>query len=411
MCMMFILESTSCSTNFNTARERIWCNKYTIGVYYYPWHSNNFHNGEGYLRRNLEPPQLPQLGEYDDTDPATISQHLKSSRYANVNLWVSSWWGAGYQEDNTLKNVILPHADLPGTRIALLYETTSRMKQGIKKNVTDIFYQDVEYIAKTYFDDPNHYRIDNRPVLFVYLTRVLSSEGILETVTTQMRQAAMDNGGHDLYIIGDQVMSNAPDNGKEYEPFILLDGVTNYDVYGNLKRPNNGYAGMNRLNDLVTRNRRWRNEARAGGCAFIPAVAPGYNDRGVRFDAGHTPLSRKLYQGAPEGSLFSTSLEKSLDLTDESTERLLMITSWNEWHEDTQIEPVVSVGQTDQPLNMTCYGDQCNEGLEYKAYGELYLDILRNVTAINNGQAKNLRVRRVAERKTNNINNNHQELR
>ena len=109
--------------------------------------------------------------------------------------------------------------------------------------------------------------------------------------------------------------------------------------------------------------------------------------------------------------MFSTSLEKSLDLTDESTERLLMITSWNEWHEDTQIEPVVSVGQTDQPLNMTCYGDQCNEGLEYKAYGELYLDILRNVTAINNGQAKNLRVRRVAERKTNNINNNHQELR
>ena len=83
--------------------------------------------------------------------------------------------------------------------------------------------------------------------------------------------------------------------------------------------------------------------------------------------------------------MFSTSLEKSLDLTaDESTERLMMITSWNEWHEDTQIEPVVSVGQTDQPLNMTCYGDQCNEGLEYKAYGELYLDILRNVTAINN---------------------------
>ena len=219
-----------------------------------------------------------------------------------------------------------------------------------------------------------------------------------------MRQAAMDNGGHDLYIIGDQVMSNAPDNGKEYEPFILLDGVTNYDVYGNLKRPNNVYACMNLLNDLVTRNRRWRNEALAGGCAFIPAVAPGYNDRGVRFDAGHTPLS-----------LFSTSLEKSLDLTDESTERLLMITSWNEWHEDTQIEPVVNVGQTDQPLNMTCYGDQCNEGLEYKAYGELYLDILRNVTAINNGhaiQAKNLRVRRVAdERKTNNKNNNHQELR
>ena len=77
------------TTNLPGERKRLWCDKYTIGVYYYPWHSNNFHNGEGYMRRNLEPPQLPLLGEYDDTEAQVIEYHLKWSRYANVNLWVS----------------------------------------------------------------------------------------------------------------------------------------------------------------------------------------------------------------------------------------------------------------------------------------------------------------------------------
>ena len=66
---------------------------------------------------------------------------------------------------------------------------------------------------------------------------------------------------------------------------------------------------MNRLNNLAERNRQWREETqRHGDCSFIPAVSPGYNDRGVRYEKNHPALSRKL--------------------------------CGNEWHEDTpQIEP------------------------------------------------------------------------
>jgi len=296
-----------------------------------------------------------------------------------------SWWGPNYMEDRTLKNVILPHKDLPGTRIALLYETNARVKRGLKHNITDVFYQDVEYIANTYFDNPNYYRIDDRPVMFVYLTRVLHREGTLDMVTSQMRQAAMDNGAHDLYIIGDQVMSSAPSNGRAYEPFDLLDAVTNYDIYGNLRRPS-GYAGMNRLNNLAERNRQWREETqRHGDCSFIPAVSPGYNDRGVRYEKNHPALSRKLCETCEEGSLFRTSIQKSLDLTDESN-RLMMVNSWNEWHEDTQIEPTISIGQTNQPMNMTCYGNLCSKALTYDAYATLYLDILKEETTIDRGK-------------------------
>lgn len=138
----------------------------------------------------------------------------------------------------------MPHEDLPGTKIALFYETMSRLKMKKKESeqlpmfnyTTDNVYSDIEYIATTYFHNPNYMRIDGRPVLFVYLTRLLTQEGTLEEVTTLMRQAAMDNGEYDLYIIGDEVISIPPIHGNEYRPFDLLDGVTNYDVYGNLKR-------------------------------------------------------------------------------------------------------------------------------------------------------------------------------
>ena len=62
----------------------------TVGTYYYPWHKDDFHRGQGYLREKLMPPQQPTLGEYDDTDSMVISQHLAWSRQANIRLWVSS---------------------------------------------------------------------------------------------------------------------------------------------------------------------------------------------------------------------------------------------------------------------------------------------------------------------------------
>ena len=32
---------------------------YLVGVYYYPWHKNDFHNGDGYMRRDLTPQHQP----------------------------------------------------------------------------------------------------------------------------------------------------------------------------------------------------------------------------------------------------------------------------------------------------------------------------------------------------------------
>merc|ERR1711935_367269 len=116
-------------------------------------------------------------------------------------------------------------------------------------------------------------------------------------------------------------------------------------------------------------------------CAFIPAVSPGFNDRGVRPEKDRIPLSRKLNESSTEGSLFEAALQEARTIVDPNMGNLLMVNSWNEFHEDTQIEPVVPVNAvygvrptpTNLPTNLTY-------GLEYEGYGHLYLLILKRET-------------------------------
>jgi glycoprotein endo-alpha-1,2-mannosidase len=338
----------------------------TVGAYYYPWHGKHFHNGQGYLRRELN--QSPKLGEYDDTDPSIIGQHLAWSRQANIGLWISSWWGPNRLEDNTTRNVILTHQDLGDHKIALFYETSGRIKEENNFDVSNVEL-DVNHMCKHYFDHPNYFRIDGRPVLFMYLTRKLEATGKFEEAILLMRSLA-DNCGHDLYIAGDHAFATPPSEDKTYRPFLYLDAVTNYDVYGSMRTT--GYAGQEVVDEYYNNQKRWRKEASNLGCGYIPAVSPGYNDRGVRLEADHEPLSRRLSRTASEGSLFKAGLQLAKYLVDETAGNLLVVNSFNEWHEDSQIEPAVG-DTTDEPFEMTI-------GLDYEGYDEIYLDILREET-------------------------------
>lgn len=339
----------------------------TVGVYYYPWYSNDFHGGQ-YLRERLVPQQLPQLGEYNDRDPEVLEQHFEWARYAGIDLWVFSWWGPGSREDNTTKDHILPHPDLGNLKLAPFYETT-----GLTSNFGDLsgVDDDFVYLADTYFAHPNCYRIQGRPVVFVYLTRVLSHEDKLDEFVAAARAGATSRG-YDVYLVGDEVFGGAPGSHPEIS---LLDAVTEYDGYGSMGAT--GYAGQAAVDAYDGRQTQWKQLATNAGVGYIPVVTPGFNDTAVR--DGHAPVSRKLTAESGFGSLFSTLLAKAIARTDPAVDRLLMITSWNEWHEDTQIEPVAIAPPTATDDSPT--GTDYTDGLEYEGYGLRYLDILRGQTS------------------------------
>lgn len=375
------------------------CNKLTVGVYYYPWWNDDFHGGR-YMRNQLSEPnkQIPKLGEhYNDTESKVIDKHVRWSNKYNINLWVTSWWGEGRKEDITLKSHILTNPHFNGTstkkknplQFAIFYETTGRIRQRDNYALDNVV-DDIQYLCKEYFHRPNYYTINGRPVLFVYLTRKLETLNLLSTVIEKMRFGVVNSteGGcntiNDIYILGDQVFQRPPkpnelDEEQELIPFKQLDGITNYDVYGSMGGEG-GYAKNEKtVIDYYARDQHgWKEVASKFNCAFIPCVSPGYNDRGVRPEVQRIPLSRKLNSTAEEGSLFTIALQEAKKLVDSNTNNLIMVNSFNEWHEDTQIEPCVKASSsatstTNEPFDLT-------NGLDYDAYGNLYLQILKQET-------------------------------
>ena len=360
--------------------------KIKIGVYYYPWHGPDFH-GRKYLREYLVPRQYPELGEYDDREDEVLSQHIAWSQQAHISVWICSWWGDDRRSDVIMREYMLPYFhsrsmsgnanEIPS--FAIHYETRGR---------TDSFTDfsrvgpDIKYIATHYFNHTNYYKIDNRPVIVVYLTRVMSRDEdgnvIIDFIST-MRSAAFE-AGYELYIIGDEVFGKAPKTLRS--SLALFDAITCYDTYGSMGIIENGYAGQETVDNFFIEQKKWRQWAHLSNTSFIPAVTPGFNDKGVRNN--HKALSRKLTKEAEYGTLFSALVTQAKNLTDDASEGLMFVTSFNEWHEDTQIEPVKFA----EPTNEDISGNDQNftEGLSYEGYGTLYLDILRNTVLMVNGE-------------------------
>lgn len=267
----------------------------------------------------------------------------------------------------------------------------------MKKNgnfTTERIATDMEHLCLHYFDHPNYYTLEDsslnttRPVVFVYLTRVLTKQGIFEESIDIMRNTIRDACGKEVYIVGDQVFGKASNkkfdsDPDHYIPLQKLDAVTNYDVYGSIGQVNGGRGGI--LTEEQVRNyyeveqALWKVQAEKFGCQYIPSVSPGYNDLGVRPENAHPPLSRSL-DGMAAGSLLEVSLKHAIPLAGVSnienrtveSHRLLVVNSFNEWHEDTQIEPTKGFPAS-LPINYTF-------GFVYEGYGDKYLEILRNGT-------------------------------
>jgi glycoprotein endo-alpha-1,2-mannosidase len=346
----------------------------TFAAFYYPWYdANNFH-GDAILRRQLNPPQYPSLGLYDQLDNATIvAQHVAWSRYANIGVWFSSWWGPNSDPDNVLKKVVFNKTvtQLGNLKIAILYETLGRYTSNLAN-----FQTDMSYIAKTYFNQSNYYSINGRPVVFVYLTRWLQDISKLTQAMNNMRNGAKQQGYNSIYIIGDHVFGGYnPSAFTTTTCPTLMDAVGTYSVFGSMAA--HGYAGNQSVQNFASNQKQWRDAAHNAGCAFIPGITPGFNNWGAGLSGQPIPLARQLTVNSSSDTVFRALLNVSLTLVERnmsSIGNLITVTSFNEWHEDTQIEPVVGFNgskNTNLPLNLT-------NGIRYDAYGTMYLDIMRN---------------------------------
>lgn len=346
-----------------------------VGAYYYPWYrvrGERESSSLGWMRRTLrgrlEPKQLPKRGIYNSRDAETIAEHIAQSKRGGIDFWVVSWWGPRHSRSSVFKNDILPHAEAGKLKYALFYESTGRFGPFDKPSFKTLV-DDFKYMAENYFENPLYLRIDGKPVVYIYLTRAYF-RGRGHEELRRLREALPE-----LYLVGDDVFGNG-----QYRPEYarLWDAVTAYDVYGQSSKDLGGTrAALDKLNATYVSARKIANGV---GTGFIPAVSPGYNDKAVR--EGHPGRARyfKDVPGSREGDIFRAMIrEVGLPNLDPRTGNIMMVNSFNEWYEDTQIEATAGSEQPTTKDN-SASGVFYTEGDTYEDYGYLYLDILREET-------------------------------
>ncbi len=366
------------------ARDQLMKSKPTIGVYYYPWYASAASWDSSYsekmprhlkwnhaMRLHLIPPQQPKAGLYDSRDPKLITEHLTQSKRGAIDFWAVSWWGPGHYSDIAFKDHILKHPDAGQLKYAILYESTGRFRSFDDPNYAG-WMDDLAYLKKTYFDHPHYYKIDGRPVIFVYLTReYFRNKG--DDALARMRKKYPQ-----IYLVADDVFSATQSNGYKAEWAAKFDAVTAYDVYGQSSKR---FGNTSRAIDfLASTYRHAKTAANSVGTAFMPTIAPGYNDTAVR--KGHPPRARYVTDTMDynEGDVFRAMISKvALPNLDEKCGNVMMITSFNEWYEDTQIEATTGnapPSDSDDSPDGTYY----TGGEMYYDYEYLYLDILAETT-------------------------------
>ncbi len=347
----------------------------TVGVYYYPWYGPGAggHHYNDTLRTHLTPEeQLPALGLYNSRDPNVIAGHIDQSHQGNISMWSMSWWGPNTFEDITIRNYILTNPRAAELTYTVHYESAGRLGSFAAPNYANLM-SDFQYLGANIFNNPNYMRIDGRPVVVMYLSREYFKTQAGWTALENVRSMMQTNYGYDPYIIGDHFFNTmAP--GAQY-----LDAVTTFDVYGQVfnGKPTS-IAQVNKLEDIYDAA---QDQADALGVDFIPGVSAGYNDRAVRL--GNTASPRYIegpgYGPDAQGSTLREILERAaVPHLDADLNNLIMVNSFNEWHEDTQIEPTIIAARTNTDDTATQNGYTQNK--YYEGYGDLYLDILREET-------------------------------
>ena len=340
-----------------------------VGTYYYPWYGPTAHPVSKSLRYHLVPKQPAQLGKYDSRAVSVISDHIDMSHRANIHFWVVSWWGPGRYTDSVFKNYILKHSRAGELKYAAFYESKGRLGDFDNPNYANLL-PDFDYLAANYFDNPNYLKINGKPVVLIYISRVYFNQ------TQGYQQLAALRAAHpNLYLVADDV--NGSFNAARASKY---EAVCVYGVYGKgrFNALGSTQAALNQLKSTYDRAKRNCNSV---GVGFVPAAGPGYNDKVTREGNNGMPRYLEDDPDSAEGDLFKKMLRDVVvpNHVDPLAENMLVITSFNEWHEDSQIEPTEGTSGT-TVLDDSSLGTDYTQGDRYTDYGYLYIDILRQET-------------------------------
>jgi hypothetical protein len=230
-----------------------------------------------------------------------------------------SWAGKDFDGGIDHRRMLrcLAAAQQAGIRIATLFETTVANpwhEDGLADS--DTVFRWLADVVDLYSSQPSYLRVGSRPVVVAYAAQRMSQEGWADALS-RLRAS-----GRDVLMIGEGI--NATRLGA-------LDGLFYY--------ASNLYQGdeirdFDRVQSLSVRTYHLLPNDSGRRRIWVATVSPGYDDRQLL--DGRVPR----VTDREGGKYYSRQWQSALDMRAD----WIVVTSWNEWLENTQVEPSVRYG-------------------------------------------------------------------
>jgi glycoprotein endo-alpha-1,2-mannosidase len=288
-------------------------------AFYYPWYgSAERHNGKwphwgsvNFEKHDIKTStNYPQLGPYDSHDKAVIAKQCAWAKHAGVDGFISSWWDKRSYSDRAMP-LILDACAKEGLEVSIYYEAIKK-PQGPESVAGSLL-----YALNKYANHPAFMKVDGRPVVFVYV-RAMNDIDLfqwLEAITLVNQRYKPG-----VVFIADQL---------SHKSARIFDGIHTYNTAGQLR----GLSVSETTKWAKDSYPQWVGMAKDAGRISTLTIIPGYDDTKIR----EPGLKIERFNGELYRAQWEAATKAGPDW--------ILITSWNEWHEGSEIEPSLEDGE------------------------------------------------------------------
>ncbi|KMQ59367.1 alpha-mannosidase [Chryseobacterium angstadtii] len=248
----------------------------------------------------------PELGNYSSNDPEIIRKHMKMMKDSGVGVVILSWLGKDSFVDKSITRY-LDMADQFGLKVAFHIEPFYKSVDELREQLS--------YLVKTYSRHHAFYKKNGKPLYYVYDSYKISpqewSELLSKNGTKTVRNTELDGFYIGLWV------------EKEHSAFFETSGFDGFYTY---------FASEGFVFGSTVSNWNYLSQyAKDHQLIFIPCVGPGYSDTRIR------PWNEANFKSRENGKYY----ENMFKAAEKVHPDFIGITSFNEWHEGTQIEPAI----------------------------------------------------------------------
>ncbi|XP_015117471.1 glycoprotein endo-alpha-1,2-mannosidase-like protein [Diachasma alloeum] len=302
--------------------DRVW--KHWDHEYLPNWKKNDrrvFREGRHRPPADIGASYYPSLGCYSSRNPQVIDLHMRQLRDAGVGVLVVSWTPPN-TPDNT--DPVMP--DLLNAAHRYNLKIAPHIEPYPGRNPINLI-EHIRYLFSKYSSHPALHRARKSrdgpalPVIYIYDSYVFPSSAWWELLS-ERGNLTLRGTEIDAIYMGLLVDSAHRSHIKKsrFDGFYTYFAVNGFS-YGST------WKNWRELNKFAIQN----------GLLFVPSLGPGYIDTQVRAWNGENTRHRK------HGQYYSVAWKSAI----KSGANVVSITSFNEWHEGTQIEPAKPVSNKD----------------------------------------------------------------